>query len=167
MNDLIVLATLLSGPLHGYHLKRQAGLILGQESLHNNIIYPLLRRFMTKKWVTRKTVPGERGQRRQQYAITPLGCKELISRLSDFSEQDARSSSAFRFRVGMFQMLEPEVRERIVQMRQRFLKLRLERMRAIQDSFSLNAYGNEVIGKFREDARAELAWIERLRKISR
>src|SRR5215470_15934083 len=107
MNDLIILATLLQGPLHGYQLKRQAGLILGQEVLHNNVVYPLLRRFTTKKWVSRKTVPGERGQNRQQYAITALGRKELITRLSTFDQQDARSSSGFRFRVGMFQMLEP------------------------------------------------------------
>jgi hypothetical protein len=45
MNDLIILATLLDGPKHGYQLKREAGFILGQGAMHNNLIYPMLRRF--------------------------------------------------------------------------------------------------------------------------
>jgi DNA-binding PadR family transcriptional regulator len=167
MNDLIILATLLQRPLHGYQLKRQAGLILGQEVLHNNVVYPLLRRFTTKKWVSRKTVPGERGQNRQQYAITALGRKELITRLSTFDEQDARSSSGFRFRVGMFQMLEPERRESILQMREQYLRMQLERMSVIQESFYLNAYASAVTEKFCEEAGNELEWIQHLRRISK
>jgi hypothetical protein len=45
MNDLLLLATLLEGPKHGYALKKQAGLILGEAELQNNLVYPLLRRF--------------------------------------------------------------------------------------------------------------------------
>ena len=89
MTDLIILATLLSGPKHGYQLKHEAGMILGQQVLHNNLVYPLLRRFMDDGWVSRRTVPGERGQTRHRYAITPLGRRELVARLSTFSETDA------------------------------------------------------------------------------
>jgi DNA-binding PadR family transcriptional regulator len=61
MTDLILLALLLARPKHGYQLKREAGLLLGQEMLHNNLVYPLLRRFMKHRWVSRKTGPGQRG----------------------------------------------------------------------------------------------------------
>src|SRR5581483_11182192 len=105
MTDLIILATLLAGPKHGYALKRQAGMILGQETLHNNLVYPLLRRFVAKKWVSKKEAPGERGQTRQLYSLTALGRKELVSQLSTFTDQDARVSDQFRLRVGMFQIL--------------------------------------------------------------
>ena len=94
MTDLMILAMLLAGPKHGYQLKREAGIILGQDSLHNNLVYPLLRRFMDSKWVNCKTVPGQRGQTRNQYSLTALGRKELLSRLSSFAEQDARSPEA-------------------------------------------------------------------------
>jgi hypothetical protein len=50
MNDLIVLAILLDGPKHGYQLKREAGFILGQGAMHNNLIYPMLRRFTAEGW---------------------------------------------------------------------------------------------------------------------
>jgi DNA-binding PadR family transcriptional regulator len=167
MTDLVILATLLPGPRHGYHLKRQAGMILGQKALHNNLVYPLLRRFVTKKWVTKKTVPGERGQVRQQYSLTPLGRKELVSRLSAFTEQDAHSADAFRLRVGMFQILEPETRVQILETRERLLKSRIEKLETIQSNFELDRYAGEVTSRFRDDCKSELQWIEHLRRISK
>ena len=167
MTDLIILATLLPGPKHGYSIKRQAGLILGQEKLHNNLVYPLLRRFMTKKWVTKKEVPGERGQTRQLYSITPLGRKELISQLSNFTEQDARALDQFRFRVGMFQVIEPDARMRILDTRERYLNSRIEKLSAIQDNFDLDRYSGEVTSRLLGESRAELDWIAHLRRISK
>src|SRR5574337_2170086 len=104
MNDLIILALLFDGPKHGYQLKREAGFILGQGEMHNNLIYPLLRRFTTQGWVTRKAVPGERGQTRQQYALTAKGRKQLLERLAEYSGQEVLSPSAFTARVGMFEL---------------------------------------------------------------
>jgi DNA-binding PadR family transcriptional regulator len=167
MTDLVMLAMLLPGPRHGYHLKHQAGLILGQEALHNNLVYPLLRRFTSKKWVSRRTVPGERGQMRQQYALTALGRKELIARLSSFTEQEARVSNAFRFRVGMFQVLEPEVRLGILDARERFLRARIEKLSSIQQNFALDRYAGEVTSRFCADSKAELEWIAHLRRLVR
>src|SRR6202008_3429412 len=121
MTDLIVLSTLLPGPKHGYQLKHEAGIILGQGVLHNNLVYPLLRRFMNDKWVSRRTVPGKRGQTRHLYAMTALGRKGLLAKIGAFSEPAARSSDQFRFRVEMFQLLDPESRLRILETREKFL----------------------------------------------
>lgn len=167
MTDLIILATLLPGPRHGYHIKCHAGIILGQELLHNNLVYPLLRRFVANKWVTRKTVPGERGQTRNLYALTRVGKKELIARLSEFTEQDARAKNAFRFRVGMFQLLVPEARARILDLREKFLCSRRERLKGIQANFEMDRYAAEVTSRLRADTESELKWIQHLRRISR
>jgi DNA-binding PadR family transcriptional regulator len=167
MTDLIILATLLPGPKHGYLLKRQAGLVLGQKELHSNLVYPLLRRFMTRKWVSKKSAPGERGQTRQLYSLTALGRKELISRLSTFTDQDAGVSNEFRFRVGMFQVIEPEARIRILDTRERYLRTRIQKLTAIQQSFDLDLYSGEVTGRFLNDSQAELGWTEHLRRISK
>lgn len=167
MTDLIILATLLPGPKHGYHLKQQAGFILGQDVLHNNLVYPLLRRFMANKWVSRKVIPGERGQTRQMYALTALGRKELITRLSTFSEQDARNSNAFRLRVGLFELLEPQVRTEILAQRERFLKSRIEKLRTIKANFEMDTYADEVTSRLRADSETEIGWIQHLRKISK
>lgn len=163
MTDLIVLSTLLAGPKHGYQLKHEAGMILGQGVLHNNLVYPLLRRFLNRKWVSRKTVPGERGQRRIRYAITALGRMELVARLSAFSKQDARSSDAFCLRVGMFQLLGPEARVSILDAREAHLTARLERMTTVEQNFSLDRYATEVTTRFRSETQSELDWIKHLR----
>lgn len=167
MTDLIILATLLGGPKHGYQLKREAGLILGQSVLHDNLVYPLLRRFMTRKWVTRKEAPGERGQTRQQYSLTALGRKELIARLGNFSERDARSWDAFRFRVGMFWLLKPETCERVLQAREEFLHSHMVHMKAIQTGFELTRYPAEVVSQTLTQSKSELAWIAHLRKLGK
>ena len=63
--------------------------------MHNNLVHPLLRRFTAEGWVSKKAVPGERGQTRLQYAITALGRRELVTRLSEFGEADASSVRRF------------------------------------------------------------------------
>lgn len=167
MTDLMILAMLLPGPKHGYQLKREAGIILGHDVLHNNLVYPLLRRFMNNKWVSRKTVSGQRGQTRNQYSLTALGHKELLARLSSFSEQDARSADAFRLRVGMFWLLSPEVRGRIMEAREKALRARTAAIKNIQGSFSLDRYAGEVTNHVRAEAESELDWIAHLRRLEK
>src|ERR1700740_469510 len=110
MNDLLLLANLLGGPLHGYALKKQVALISGTPDMHNNLVYPLLRRFVGKGWVRQKRTPGERGQTRLVYSLTSAGRAELLRRLSDFEEGEAHSPEAFQVRVGLFGFLDPGVR---------------------------------------------------------
>jgi DNA-binding PadR family transcriptional regulator len=156
---------LADGPKHGYRLKQDAAIILGQGELHNNLVYPLLRRFTANKWVTKERVPGERGQTRQQYAITALGRKALLERIRDFGEQDVRSADAFRARVGFFEMLTADERELILHVREEFLRPRDERLARLQESMNLGTYGAEVVSFMREQIASELAWIERLRRL--
>jgi DNA-binding PadR family transcriptional regulator len=165
MNDLIVLATLLDGPKHGYQLKREAGFILGRGAMHNNLVYPLLRRFTTEGWVSKKPVPGERGQTRLQYAITPLGRRELVARLSEFGEDDAPSFGGFVTRVGMFEMLEAPVRGRILKQRESYLRGREEKLASLRNSMDLGTYGGEVVRYLIAQIHSELGWIRDLRRI--
>jgi DNA-binding PadR family transcriptional regulator len=164
MNDLIILATLLDGPKHGYQLKREAGFILGQGALHNNLVYPLLRRFAAKGWVSKKTMPGERGQTRQQYTITALGRRELVLRLSEFDESDASSLAAFITRVGMFEVVDESTRARILKEREKYLQRREHRLSTLGQNMELGRFAAEVVRYLIEQIHSELAWIERLRR---
>jgi DNA-binding PadR family transcriptional regulator len=166
MNDLIILATLLDGPKHGYQLKREAGFILGQGAMHNNLIYPLLHRFTAEGWVSKKTVPGERGQTRLQYAITALGRRELVTRLSEFGESDASSLPGFITRVAMFEVLEEPVRARILKQRESYLHGREEKLIALRQNMDLGIYGGEVVRYLIEQIHCELAWSRRLRRLT-
>src|ERR1700732_1000838 len=102
MNDLLLLAALLPGPQHGYALKKQVGLITGQRAMHNNLVYPLLRRFVENGWVSKRQSAGQRGQTREIYALTSKGKQELMRRLSDDAESEAASDNGFRLALGPF-----------------------------------------------------------------
>jgi DNA-binding PadR family transcriptional regulator len=167
MNDLVLLALLLDGPKHGYALKKQAGLLSGHPDMHNNLVYPLLRGFVGKAWVTRKKAAGERGQTRQMYALTPAGRKALLDRIRDFDEAAVASTEEFRVRVGLFPILTPDVREEILKKRQAYLVHRDSRFAPLQTEMDLGEYGPEVVRFIREQIKNERAWIDRLRRLNR
>jgi DNA-binding PadR family transcriptional regulator len=165
MTDLILLATLLDGPKHGYQLKKQAGMIFGQGAIHNNLVYPLLRKFTNEGWVSKRTVPGERGQNKQQYSITAAGRRTLVERLSDFGNEAARSEDGFRIRVALLSTLPAETQENILTAREIALTGRDAQLAAIEKAMDLGLYPAEVVKFMREQAAGELAWIRRLRKV--
>jgi DNA-binding PadR family transcriptional regulator len=165
MNDLIILAMLFDGPKHGYQLKHEAGFILGQGAMHNNLVYPLLRRFTAEGWVSKKTVPGKRGQTRLQYAITALGRRELVTRLTKFGESEAPSWPGFVTRVGMFAVLEAPARARILEQRESYLQAREEKLATLRQNMDVGMYGGEVIRYLIEQIHSEMAWIRRLHRL--
>lgn len=164
MIDLIMLASLVGGPKHGYALKKQAGMVFAHSELHNNLVYPLLRRFASLGWVTKKSAPGERGQTRQQYALTAAGRRALLERLNTFDEKEAQSSEEFLLRVGLFELLEPSARERILNARHQVLAQREEHFARLQQ-LELGAYGSKVVGFLRQRVKDELNWLRRLRHL--
>ena len=66
-------------------------------------------------------MPGQRGQTRQQYALTARGRRELIRQLTEYSDADARSDQAFYTRVGMFDLVGSEARTQILEKREAYL----------------------------------------------
>jgi DNA-binding PadR family transcriptional regulator len=168
MNDLLLLAALLPGPRHGYALKQQVGLLTGKGTLHNNLVYPLLRRFVENGWVKRRQAEGERGQTREVYALTAKGKRELLGRLGTYGEEEAASEAGFRLRVGLFGFLNAGTRGRILAVRDKFLAAREERLSRITSAMETGRWGSEVVQFFREQVRAEREWIARLaRKVKR
>jgi DNA-binding PadR family transcriptional regulator len=167
MNDLLMLAMLLEGPKHGYRLKREAGLMLGQGNLHNNLVYPLLRRFVSDGLVTQKTVAGERGQTRKLYALTTEGRRNLLERLSRYDAQEALEIEPFLLRVGLFAVLPPGVCEQILKTREVALRAQDDKFSALQQGMNLGVYGSDIIRHQREVIAAELDWVRHLRQLQK
>jgi DNA-binding PadR family transcriptional regulator len=162
MNDLIVLGLLVEGPKHGYRLKQDAALFAGAQQLHNNTVYPLLKRFQKNGWITKKEAEGERGQTRLMYALTAAGRKALAEKLADFTEAEVASAQAFRLRVGLFDELERAERERILRLRDDYLAERLKRVRGIGESREIGAWGASTVGFVARELQAERKWIAQL-----
>jgi len=162
-----MLAMLLPGPKYGYQLKREVGWMTGQGELHNNIVYPLLRRFREEGWVSKKSVPGERGQTRQQYALTAEGRRVYFARINQFSPDDASSQEAFFLRVGIFEALPAESREAILSAREAFLERRDQRLQTLQEHMELGKFGGEIVRHMRKQIQMDQEWIGRLRRIAK
>lgn len=167
MNDLLLLSTLLAGPKHGYALKKQIAQITGQGEMHNNLVYPLLRRFVRNGWVSHRETAGQRGQTREQYAITTKGRQEIVDRIAVFSAKAAGSAEAFSFRVGLFEILEPAARTRILDEREKWLRNRANSLKNLSLTSLLGLWGGEVVKFLHAQALAEQKWISKLRRKAR
>lgn len=167
MNDLLLLSALLPGPQHGYALKKQVGLISGRRELHNNLVYPLLRRFVQNGWVSRRQASGDRGQTRELYALTAKGKQELLRRLADFSEKQAISETEFHLRVGLFIVLDAAARERILAKRDAWLAARERNLALLAANVDTGPWGGEVVQFLRERVRTERKWIAALARKNR
>jgi DNA-binding PadR family transcriptional regulator len=155
---------MLDEPKHGYQLKREAGWILGQQALHNNLVYPMLKRFLDEGWVSKKAVAGERGQTRQQYALTAEGRRTLLERLNAFSESDAASEQAFHLRVGLFSVLKDDARKLILARRESYLQGRDRKLETLQGQMELGKFGGEVVRHMRKQIELEQDWVRHLRR---
>jgi DNA-binding PadR family transcriptional regulator len=167
MNDILILALLLGKPKYGYQLKREAGWMMGQDALHNNIVYPLLRRFLLEGWVSKKAVPGERGQTRQQYALTAAGRRMLMQRLSQFTDAEAASENAFRIRLGLLEFLNPAMQNSVFAAREKYLLHRNEVLKSLQEKMDLGKFGGEIVRYMRKQIETEEEWIRHLRRMAK
>lgn len=164
MTDLLVLAHLLPGPQHGYALKKQIGFLTGHREAHNNLIYPLLRKFAKKGWISGRLAAGQRGQTRAIYTLTKKGKRELLRRLGQFTEKDAASENAFRMRIGLFDFLPLETRHRILAGRDAWLAARQERICRLETELDAGRWGAEVLLAIAQQVRWERLWIARLKR---
>jgi len=164
MSDLILLANLLGGPKHGYALKKQVGLVSGKSEMHNNLVYPLLRRFVESGWVSKRKGAGQRGQTREIYALTNKGRQELLRRLSHFTSKEAASESGFHLRVGLFSVLDAGTSGAILTERDEWLAAREQRLGRLSGALDLGTWDGEVVHFLRDQIRSERKWISHLKR---
>jgi DNA-binding PadR family transcriptional regulator len=162
MNDLILLAALLRGPAYGYALKKTAGLIFGGRAMHNNVVYPSLKKFMQNGWVEQATVPGSRGQQRKQYRITAAGRKHLLAQLGTFGKGEAADEAEFLFRLAFFDVLPKRKRESIMAERKSFLISRAAQFAELRKSTPARSFGAVALGRVETLVQGELQWISGL-----
>jgi DNA-binding PadR family transcriptional regulator len=164
MNDLIILAALLPGASYGYAIKKTAGRAFGYSELHSNVVYPLLRKFVEEGWVEQSFKPGERGQQRKQYRLTPTGRAELVRRLERFEDETVRDRGAFLLRVSLFGMLSPAARHDVLEKRRAYLERRLEQLRSLESKASSSRFGGLVLSFSLSGMEHEIAWLEQVER---
>jgi len=92
--DMLVLRTLLLGPLHGYGIAKSIQQVSGDSlKIEFGSLYPALKRLELKGWIAAKWETSERNRRARFYKLTPAGRKQLVreqSKWQDFIEAIAR-----------------------------------------------------------------------------
>ena len=165
--DILILASLWSGPRHGYEIRHSAGAMLGGSCLlNNNQLYPLLRRFEAEGMVTSSTLAQQGRPERHVYTLTRQGKTLLRLRIADFPETMARDDREFLIWVHHFHLIDARARCRILQARLTVLHERLERAVArleaseTQKQLYVQQASEFVLAK----ARLEVDWITGLLK---
>ena len=92
--DMLVLRTLLFGPLHGYGIARAIrDNSRAAFDVEFGSLYPALKRLELKGWIAARWETSEHNRRAKVYRLTPAGRKQLRqekSRWADFVRAVAR-----------------------------------------------------------------------------
>jgi transcriptional regulator len=85
--DMLVLRTLVRGPLHGYGIAKAIH-SSSQEALNVEFgsLYPALKRLELRGWIASKWDTSDRNRRAKYYRLTALGRKQLAEEHSKWEE---------------------------------------------------------------------------------
>ncbi len=85
--DMLVLRTLLSGPLHGYGISKAIHSSSSERlEIEFGSLYPALKRLELKGWIASKWETLEHNRRAKFYRLTPAGRKQLRQEHSKWAE---------------------------------------------------------------------------------
>src|SRR6201985_3227283 len=99
--EILILRRLRSGPAHGYELRKRVEETTGFV-LHNNSLYPALRRFEEAGAVTKAAEPQAGRPPRLVYTLTEVGRELLHDMLAELSAEQAGDETEFLARLGQF-----------------------------------------------------------------
>lgn len=85
--DMLVLRTLLLGPLHGYGIAK-AIRTTSEDALDIEFgsLYPALKRLELKGWIAAKWETSDTNRRAKYYRLTPEGRKQLAREHSEWTQ---------------------------------------------------------------------------------
>jgi DNA-binding PadR family transcriptional regulator len=159
--DILLLRHLFAGPAHGYELRKRVEGTVGIV-LHNNSLYPALRRFEEAGAVTRTAEQQQGRPARHVYQLTDVGRELLHDMLAELPADQADDDTEFLTRIGQFGLLDPRERLAVLDARAAALHRRLERLRALQERAGQERWGTLVTGELIRRGEGELDWLTSL-----
>jgi DNA-binding PadR family transcriptional regulator len=165
--EILILRRLRSGPAHGYELRKRVEETTGVV-LHNNSLYPALKRFEEAGAVTKTTQAQPGRPSRLVYTLTEVGRELLHDMLADLPPDQAADPSEFMARLGQFSLISYPERTAVLAARGRAVRQQLEHSRAMRD---LAALGGERWGVIATEElirrlERELAWLAELGQLA-
>ncbi|MDO3408935.1 PadR family transcriptional regulator [Saccharibacillus sp. CPCC 101409] len=161
--DILILGQLLTGPKHGYEIKKNVQEALGDTfELNNNALYPALRRFLAMGAMTKEIEKGDGKPDRHVYLLTETGEETFNELVRDFPEKAAVNQIEFLVRVALFERLNPEVQFDILRKRLAVLDEQMKRNLQYERLPAQDRFMAEVISFKKDQTEQEREWVRRL-----
>jgi DNA-binding PadR family transcriptional regulator len=166
--EILILRRLRSGPAHGYELRKRVEETTGVV-LHNNSLYPALRRFEEAGAVTKTAEPQQGRPPRLVYTLTEVGQELLHDMLADLPDEQAADPSEFLARLGQFSLLNSAERTTVLASRTRAVRDQLTHYRAMRDLAEAHGerWGALATGELIRRHEQELAWLAELGELAK
>jgi DNA-binding PadR family transcriptional regulator len=165
--EILILRRLRGGPAHGYELRKRVEETTGFV-LHNNSLYPALKRFEDAGAVTKATEQQEGRPPRVVYTLTDVGRELLHDMIADLSPEAAADDGEFMARLGQFSLIDPPERAAVLAARTEALGARLAHSRTMRDRATEHGeyWGGLVTCELIRRDEQELAWLARLGELA-
>lgn len=160
--EILILRHLSSRPAHGYELRKRVEATTAVV-LHNNSMYPALRRFEEAGAVTKTAEPQEGRPSKLVYEVTDTGRELLHDMLAELPPEQAGDDSEFFARLGQFSLLTPAERQAVLDARDRALRAQLEHLTTMNKLARPERWGALATSELIRRTEQELAWITELR----
>jgi len=166
--EILILRRLRGKPAHGYELRKRVEETAGVR-LHNNSLYPALRRFEEAGAVTKTTEPQPGGRPpRLVYALTDTGRELLHDMLADLPPEQAADDVEFVTRLGQFSLITAAERAQVLAARILAVRHRLEHLEQMgrQAAAHGERWGAVVTAELIRRNDQELAWLADLEELA-
>jgi DNA-binding PadR family transcriptional regulator len=165
--EILILRRLRGGPAHGYELRKRVEETTGV-ILHNNSLYPALKRFEEAGAVTKTAEPQPGRPPRLVYTLTDTGRELLHDMIADLPADQAADDAEFMARLGQFSVISPAERSVVLAARTTALHERLAHYRAMRDLAAEHGERWGVIGtdELIRRAERELTWLTEVAELA-
>ena len=166
--EILILRRLRSGPAHGYELRKRVEETTGFV-LHNNSLYPALRRFEEAGAVTKAAEPQEGRPPRLVYTLTEVGQELLHDMLAELPAEQAGDETEFLARLGQFSEINSAERAGILASRTRAVRDQLahyQTMHKLATGYGIS-WGALVTAELIRRHEQELTWLAELGELAK
>ena len=163
--EILILRHLSKHPAHGYELRKRVEAVTGVV-LHNNSLYPALRRFEEAGAVVKTSQAQEGRPAKLVYELTDVGHDLLHDMLADLPAYQAGDSTELLARLGQFEFLSVEEQLTVLQTRDDALAERCHRLQELTSRARGERWSTMVTSELIGRAERERAWIAELRTMA-
>ncbi len=139
--ELLILAQLMHGPKHGYEIKKNIVFVMNNKKIiNNNSLYPKLRQFEERGFVSKTLQEQEGRPNRHVYGITEKGRKVFYERINSFTPEMIEIDDEWSIRLAFYNLLSDEARRKLFDYRSQIVQDKMNRLEKLSLSVGDSKY---------------------------